>query len=116
MKPPSKQLLKRLVQAVEWRSFAVGWHIIADRLETRPEVCRRWPIRYPDVWSRLMREAQLRRWEELKRTASISLDGLLRDPDPKIRERAHRMVVNYKMRKVPTVGPDGQLEGIWTRG
>jgi hypothetical protein len=115
MNGPSKQMLKRLAAAVEWRSWAVGWTIIAERLGTRPEVCQRWPARYPDVWSRLMREAELRRWDELCRDASIALEGLLRSSDPQVREQAQRLVAKHRMRKQPVVGPDERVEEIWTR-
>jgi hypothetical protein len=101
---------------VEWRSYGVGWHAIADRLGTRAAVCQRWPQRYPQVWIPLMRSADARRYEETERTASHVLDRLLHDADAKVRERAERLVSKYRMRKEAVVCLDGTVELIWRRG
>jgi hypothetical protein len=98
MNGPSRQMLKRLTAAVEWRSYGFGWTAIAERLGARPEVCARWPNRYPDLWRRVMSAAEERRFAESQRVAHVALMQLLRDPDPMIRLRAERLVRRYPAR------------------
>jgi len=107
MKPPSKRMLRRLAAAVELFSFGCGWEFIARQLRMRPEVCRRWPLRYPEVWYRLFDEAEKRRDAEAHREAVIVLKHLLYSPDPTVRARAVRALLPYRTRKRLIAGVEG---------
>ena len=88
-------MLRRLATAAALRVRARGWAEVAAAVASRPEVCRRWPDRYPAEWQRLTAEAQRMVQEELRATALQALADLARTGDERMRKRAGRLLERY---------------------
>jgi tetratricopeptide (TPR) repeat protein len=93
----SQNLETLLTVAAELRAAGHSWDGVAARVHRQPATCRRWPARHPDRWEATYRAAQLRRFDEIHNEAASHLQGLLRDPDPKVKTEA----VKLWMRAVP---------------
>jgi hypothetical protein len=100
MRPPSHKQLQRLAQAARLRVFSICWEVVARALGCRPDVCRRWPQKYPEEWRRFCAQAQQRRYEETNREMLATLQKLSRSDDPQRRQMGERLLAEWR-RKFP---------------
>jgi hypothetical protein len=93
----SQNLQTLLAVAAELRAAGHPWEAVARKVNRKVHTVRQRPSRHPDHWEATYRAAQLRRFDEIHNEASSHLQGLLRDPDPKVKTEA----VKLWMRAVP---------------
>ncbi len=95
MKSPSTRMRGRLAQAAEWRALGASWPAVADRLGCRPEVCCRWPNRYPELWRHFLASAREKVVQQAFTEGLQILLVQMRSPDEKLRRQAARIVEKY---------------------
>lgn len=95
----TRYMLTRLAKAVALRVRAASWVEVAKAVDGRPELCHRWPDRYPAVWRALMNEAQRMVWEETDAEARWVLSRMAQSGDPKERAQAEKLLRKYGDRK-----------------
>jgi hypothetical protein len=78
MRQPSRGTLRLLILAAAQRACGAGWEAIGQLVGRRPETCRRWPRQYPDLWMRLLREADAHATREAAAEAVVVLRQLER--------------------------------------
>ena len=103
----TRYMLKRLARAAMLRARAVDWFLVAKEVKSRPEVCRRWPDKYPEAWQALYREAQRLVWEETEQEALWVLSQMARSADPKERAGAEKLLRRYGHRMPTRRGEPG---------
>lgn len=68
---------------------------VAKAVDSRPEVCRRWPDKYPAAWRALMAEARRMVFEEINAEALWVLTQMARSGDGKERAQAEKLLRRY---------------------
>lgn len=87
---------KRVIRAAELRARAAAWTAVAAEVNSRPEICRRWPERYPEVWRAAYIAERQRAFQETNIVVLRSLKELLVNKDERIRLRAARLLKIYE--------------------
>ena len=81
----TEYMRKRLARAAALRVNGVDWARVAAAVASRPEVCRRWPARYPAEWEALVAAAFRGLLAEAQAEARQVLAELARWPDGRVR-------------------------------
>ena len=84
----SANLKTLLTTAAEMRAVGHPWESIAQEVHRRPKTCQSWPIKYRAAWEPLYREVQQRRFEQTSNECHTFLQSLLRNKDPKVKQKA----------------------------
>jgi hypothetical protein len=58
MRRPSRKQLQRLAKAARLYVTSTSCEAVGQAVRCRPEVCRRWPQKYPEEWGRFCAEAR----------------------------------------------------------
>jgi len=84
----SANLKTLLTTAAEMWAVGHPWESIAQEVHRRPKTCQSWPIKYRAAWEPLYREVQQRRFEQTSNECHTFLQSLLRNKDPKVKQKA----------------------------
>jgi hypothetical protein len=95
MNPPSKRMQERLREAAEWRAMGASWPAVANQLGCRPEVCERWPDRYPLDWHHFLARAREKLAQETFSEALRVLLSHMRSRNEKVRHEAAKIVERH---------------------
>jgi uncharacterized protein YjcR len=98
MRRPSHKQLQRLAEAARLYVSSMSWEAVAQAVGCRPEVCRRWPQKYPEEWGRFCAEAQQRRYEHTNRLALETIRKLSRSAEPETRRKGERLLAEFRRR------------------
>ena len=82
MKQTPPELHTLMTLAAELRAAGSSWEIVGAKVQRSPRTCREWPLRYPDDWKRLYREAEEALVAEAGAEGMFFLLKLLRAEDP----------------------------------
>lgn len=88
----TRYMWRRVSRAAQMRARCASWEAVAAAVKSRPEVCSRWPMRYPFEWQHAMRAEQQRMFEETNILVLQGLKQMLIHKDEKIRQRAARLM------------------------
>jgi hypothetical protein len=112
MRRPSHKQLQRLAKAARLYVASTSWEAVAQAVGCRPEVCSRWPQKYPEEWGRFCAEARQRSYEEMNRDVLEAIRQMLRSVDPKTREKGERWLAEFRRRFPEAFGnSDGEANG-----
>ena len=98
MRRPSHKQLQRLAEAARLYDSSTSWEAVAQAVGCRPEVCSRWPRKYPEEWGRFYAEAHQQSYEETNRAVLEVIRQMLRSLDPKTWEKGKRWMEEFRLR------------------
>src|SRR5262249_49501519 len=83
------------------------WDAIAQKLRRKVKTCRGWPSRYPNQWETVYRAAQHKRFEQTSEECHSHLIGLMRDDDPKVKEKGCALWMRFGAKAYGLTGEMG---------
>jgi hypothetical protein len=93
MRPLSKRLRPLILKAARLRARGVGWPTVAQHVNRRASICRRWEVRYRDEWRAAYQAEDRRITEEINVTILMTLTPYLHPQHPdKVRKKTARML------------------------
>ena len=111
MQHPSDEILEQMICAADLRAGGASWEAVGRELQRHADSCRRWARRFPEVWRRLYRSAEIRLEREAQAEARVTLRQLLRSPEEKTKLAAARDLLRSRPARRgrrPTEAPDNE--------
>lgn len=91
----TRYMWRRVSRAAQMRARCASWEAVAAAVKSRPEVCSRWPMRYPFEWQHAMQAEQRRMFEETNILVLQGLKEMLMHKNEKVRLKAARLMKKY---------------------
>lgn len=88
----TRYMWRRVSRAAQMRARCASWTAVALAVKSRPEVCSRWPTRYPFEWQHAMQAERQRMYEETNVLALQGMKELLMSNDEKVRLKAAELM------------------------
>jgi hypothetical protein len=85
MRIPSDRTRRDMELAAELRAAGAPWEVVAEKLGRQRFVMHRWGKLYPDIWERLLREAEERYGREGNNESHVELRRMLRHKSSRVR-------------------------------
>jgi hypothetical protein len=101
--PPVLRLLKK---AATLKAAGYSWESVAQQLKRAPRTVRQWPDRYPDVWNRLLCEAEDRLLADVSGEAVAFLRKMQRSKNEAVSSQVNRYLHTKRLETRRRPPPD----------
>ena len=88
--PPVERMME---EAAEKRAAGCSWTKVAEQLQRSVDTVRKWPVRYPELWRRLLSKAREQHVTDASAEAISILRTHLRDEDKKLAHDAAKVII-----------------------